>query len=159
MQSDAQALTSTVDYPLYIVTAGVGDDVSGCLAGFVTQCSIAPPRFLVCISKVNHTFGIAIRAKGLAVHVLGSHQRETASLFGEASGDWTDKFSRVAWNEGATGAPVLVECAAWVEGPVLTRLDAGDHEAFLIGVSAGGGVRAKPLMLSDADDLQPGHPA
>ena len=27
--------------------------------GFVTQASINPVRFIVCVSKVNHTFGVA----------------------------------------------------------------------------------------------------
>ncbi len=75
----ASALVNAAEYPLYVVTAGVGDEFSGCLAGFVTQSSIKPVRFVVCISKVNHTFGIAERSKGLAVHQLGSDQRDIAS--------------------------------------------------------------------------------
>src|SRR5690606_28471984 len=51
-------LVATFDYPLYIVTTAVGQERSGCLIGFATQCSIHPPRFLACISKKNHTFGL-----------------------------------------------------------------------------------------------------
>ena len=64
-------LVAAVDYPLYVVTAVADDQVSGCLAGFVTQSSIEPVQFLICISKLNHTFGTARSSRGLGLHVLG----------------------------------------------------------------------------------------
>jgi len=85
-------LTEKVDYPLYIVTASSGEEMSGCLAGFVTQSSIKPVRFIVCISRVNHTYGVADRGTALGLHLLGSDQRDLAMLFGEASGDSIAKF-------------------------------------------------------------------
>lgn len=147
------------DYPLYIVTAGTKGDPSGCLAGFVTQASIDPVRFIICISKINHTFPIADRSEGLGLHLLGSDQMEMASLFGEQSGDVIDKFDRVGWLQGSTGVPVLSECAAWVEGRVIDRMDGGDHEAFLIAVVDGGsGTHAGQFRLSDAANFEAGHP-
>jgi flavin reductase (DIM6/NTAB) family NADH-FMN oxidoreductase RutF len=155
----ATALTERADYPLYVVTAGAQEGMSGCLAGFVTQSSMEPVHFLVCISKINHTFEVAQRSPGLAIHLLGSDQRAVASLFGEATGDEVDKFARVRWSSGLTGAPVLAECAAWLEGRIIDRMDAGDHEAFLIDVCVGGpGGHAGRFMLADASDFEAGHP-
>src|SRR5450755_4607140 len=82
------SFTDRVDDPLMVVTvAGDWGDLSGCLAGFVTQCRIRPPRFLVCISKLHHTYFVAEQAKAIALHLLGEDQTELASLFGERSGD------------------------------------------------------------------------
>jgi flavin reductase (DIM6/NTAB) family NADH-FMN oxidoreductase RutF len=163
----ADAITKSADYPLYVVTASSGDgtgsggdDRGGCIVGFATQSSIEPVQFLVCISKVNSTFAVAERATSLGLHLLGSDQKPVASLFAETTGDTTDKFARVSWSRGATGAPILAECAAWVEGPIIGRFDAGDHEAFLIAVVDGGsGSHEGRLMLSDASDLEAAHPA
>jgi flavin reductase (DIM6/NTAB) family NADH-FMN oxidoreductase RutF len=156
----ADAMTRSANYPLYVVTAAAGDETSGCLAGFVTQSSIEPVRFLICISKVNHTFPVAERSTGLALHLLGSDQRALASLFGETTGDAVDKFQDVRWSRGVTGAPVLAECAAWIEGSIIARFGAGDHEAFLVTVADGGaGSHEGRLMLEDVEDFQPGHPA
>jgi flavin reductase (DIM6/NTAB) family NADH-FMN oxidoreductase RutF len=152
-------LVSAVDYPLYVVTAGAGDDVSGCLAGFVTQSSIKPVQFLICVSKLNHTFGSAQSSRGLGLHLLGSDQREVASHFGELTGDEVDKFEGIAWRPGRTGAPILAECAAWIEGPTIDRMDAGDHEAFLISVQDGGvGSHVGCFTLRDASGFEAGHP-
>lgn len=155
-----QELAGATDYPLYVVTAAADGERSGCLAGFVTQCSILPPRFMVCVSKVNHTFEVAEHASGLALHLLGEYQHDLASLFGERTDDTTDKFSRCDWRNGVTGAPVLADCAAWVEGQLLTMTGVGDHEAFVISVVDGGrGPHRGHLMFSQARDLRAGHPA
>jgi flavin reductase (DIM6/NTAB) family NADH-FMN oxidoreductase RutF len=155
----SRPLVTTVNYPLFVVTACAGDDVSGCLAGFITQSSIRPAQFLICVSKVNHTFGTARSSRGLALHLLGSDQGDVASHFGELTGDEVDKFEGIAWSPGRTGAPILSECAAWVEGPTVRRMDGGDHEAFLINVQDGGaGTHEGCFMLRDASGFEPGHP-
>jgi len=153
-------LTESTNYPLFVVTTGGADEPSGCLAGFVTQSSLRPVRFLVCISKINHTFGRAEQGSALALHLLGFEQQDMASLFGELTGDVANKFAGVRWSTGVTGAPLLAECAAWVEGDIINQMSAGDHEAFLINVKGGGaGTRPGRLMLRDLPDLDPGHPA
>src|SRR5215208_8451384 len=63
-------LISELDYPMFIVTAASGDERAGCLVGFATQCSIHPPRFLVCLSDKNRTFRVAQGADLLAVHFV-----------------------------------------------------------------------------------------
>lgn len=155
-----RALVTSLDYPMFVVTATGPEGPSGCLAGFVTQCSIDPVRFLACVSKENHTFGVASAAESLAIHLLGRDQVATASHFGERTGDRTDKFAGVAWAPGPHGAPVLAECAAWVEGPVLASHDLGDHQGFVVGVGAGGAGPAAPQLTFKAlPPLDPGHPA
>jgi flavin reductase (DIM6/NTAB) family NADH-FMN oxidoreductase RutF len=158
-EGPSEALTGALDYPLFVVTAADGAEVSGCLAGFVTQSSMDPVQFLVCISKVNHTYGTANRSSGLALHLLGSDQHDMASLFGERTGDTVDKFDRVEWSPGATGAPILADCAAWVEGRIIDRMSGGDHEAFLITIDQGGaGAHEGQFMLHNASEFDPGHP-
>ena len=101
----AKALVEATDYPLYVVTASDGAELSGCLAGYITQSSIKPVQFLVCISKVNHTFGVAQRSEALALHLLGSDQHAMASLFGELSGDGI--VARIAIVVGAASAAIV----------------------------------------------------
>jgi flavin reductase (DIM6/NTAB) family NADH-FMN oxidoreductase RutF len=50
------ALAGGLDYPMFIVTVGDGARRAGCLVGFAAQCSIDPPRFMVWLSKKNHTY-------------------------------------------------------------------------------------------------------
>ena len=158
---DLAPFLDLVDYPFYVVTARSPDaDMSGCLAGFVTQCSIDPPNFLVCISKRNHTLPVAERATGIGLHLLGEDQVDLARLFGEQTGDLVDKFADVDWRLGSTGAPLLVESAVCLEGQVLGHFSVGDHEAFLLrGVRSVAGGHDGLLTYRGTPPLEPGHPA
>ena len=153
-------LVSELDYPMFIVTATNGRERAGCLVGFATQCSIDPPRFLVCLSKNNMTHRVAAHAPTLAVHLLRREQHATAELFGSLTGDDVDKFARCAWTAGPDGVPVLADCHGWFAGRVLARHDVGDHTAHVLAVTeAGGGGDAPTLTFDDVRDLTPGHEA
>ena len=157
----AGPLTDRVDYSLYVVTSiDVAGERSGCLAGFVTQCSIKPTRFIVCISSVNHTFDVVRKAHAVGLHLLGADQSDLASLFGEATGDAVEKFACSAWKPGETGVPILADCAAWIEGRIDDRFEAGDHQALLVTPVAGGaGTPPGSLTFQTAPRFEPGHPA
>lgn len=156
-----EAYTTRTDYALHIVTTTSADGrPSGCVVGFMTQCSIAPPRILVCISKLNHTFFAVEKSDAVALHLVGRDQTELAALFAEQTGDTTDKFRRCLWHTGVTGSPVLSECSAWLEGEILDRWSVGDHEALLVRPVAGGsGTHVDVLTFQNSPDLRPGHPA
>ena len=147
-------LVAELDYPMVIVTAGR----SGCLVGFSTQCSIDPPRYLVCISRANHTHGDATTADTVVVHVLDARDRHLSEVFGELTGDVVDKLSLVRWHEGPGGAPVLDDAAGWFAGRVLERLDLGDHTGLVLEpIDA---ERRRPLDqlgFQDVREMEPGH--
>jgi flavin reductase (DIM6/NTAB) family NADH-FMN oxidoreductase RutF len=152
-------LIAGLDTPMVIVTAAHGGVRSGCLVGFWTQCSIHPPRVLPCISKANHTFGVATSAPVLAVHWLAGDDRALAELFGGETGDEVDKFERCSWRPGPGGVPILDGVKGWVAGPVLGRFDVGDHVAFLVEPEAGAVENPAPGQLGfrAVQDLEPGH--
>ena len=99
----SDALTSTA----LVVTVHHDSRRAGCLVGFSTQCSIHPPRMLVCLSRANHTYEVAVGADLLAVHVLGEDDgKGIAELFGGTTGDEVDKFEQCDWVAGPGGVPL-----------------------------------------------------
>lgn len=154
------SLVGDLDYPMFIVTACAGGERSGCLIGFATQASIDPSRFLVCLSHNNRTFRVASEAELLAVHFVPEEQDALAQLFGGETGDEVDKFERCAWRPGPDGTPLLDDCPNRFVGRVLGRLDAGDHDAFLLeAVLAERGTDADEFSFHRAKRIEPGHEA
>jgi flavin reductase (DIM6/NTAB) family NADH-FMN oxidoreductase RutF len=154
-------LMSLLDYPMIVVTTRADDELAGCLVGFATQASIHPPRFLVGLSKRNHTYRVASRAKHLAVHLVLRRHCELARLFGSDTGDEVNKFDRWAWHPGPEDIPILADAAGWFVGDVLSRYDVGDHVGFLLEPVAGDVPESfeQLVTLSDVRDLEPGHEA
>ncbi|GAY16945.1 putative oxidoreductase [Mycobacterium sp. shizuoka-1] len=157
-----EQVVALLDYPMFVVTTRVGDQRAGCLVGFSSQVSINPPRFLVGLSKRNHTYRVAAGgATHLAVHLLSTEHRELARLFGSETGDRIDKFERCRWWEGPDGLPILADAAAWFAGRVMDRFDLGDHVGHLTQPVAGAAPErfGDLVTFTDVKDLEPGHEA
>jgi flavin reductase (DIM6/NTAB) family NADH-FMN oxidoreductase RutF len=156
-----EKLVSLLDYPMYVVTTRADEQVAGCLVGFGSQVSIRPQRFLVGLSKRNHTYRVAQQATHLAVHLVPRRHCELARLFGSETGDNTDKFARCTWRPGPHNLPILADAAGWFAGEVLGRYDLGDHVGFVL-APVGGSAPEKfdqLVTFSDVQDLEPGHEA
>ncbi|WP_040794107.1 flavin reductase family protein [Nocardia higoensis] len=160
-ETSCEAVVAAADYPVFVVTTQDGAEKAGCLVGFTTQISIDPLRFLIGVSKKNHTFGIAMRAKRLAVHLLRPEDKALAALFGGRTEDTIDKFARCAWQPGPDGVPILTAAAGWFSGPVIERHDFGDHMGMLLAPDSGAdpASEADVLRFSMVADLRPGHEA
>jgi flavin reductase (DIM6/NTAB) family NADH-FMN oxidoreductase RutF len=155
-------LVGRLDPAMAVVTTIAGDERAGCLIGFHAQCSIEPGRYVVWLSKANHTCRVGLRASLFGVHFLDRSQLALAELFGTTTGDDIDKFSRCTWTPGPDGVPLLDDCPNRFTGRKVALLDEGsDHVCLVVepvDVSTGGDV-FQPMRLSDVDDLDPGHAA
>ena len=146
--------------PVYIATAYADGRRAGCLVGFATQVSMDPERFLVCVSRANATFPVAMAAERLGVHALTERERELAELFGGETGDEVDKFDRCDWEPAADGTPLLTACPTWFLGPVVDRVDLGDHVGCVVEPERWhGGRPIVQLTERDLGEVEPGHPA
>jgi riboflavin biosynthesis pyrimidine reductase/flavin reductase (DIM6/NTAB) family NADH-FMN oxidoreductase RutF len=153
-------IVGDLTYPMLIVTATDGDERSGCLVGFSSQSSIDPPRYMVWLSKKNHTYRVATRAEVLTVHFPQRGQHDLAQHFGSQSSDDVDKFATLASREGPHGGVVLDDVDRWFVGRVTATVDCGDHVAFeLLPVAGQVGPWTQQLGFRDVQDLEPGHPA
>jgi flavin reductase (DIM6/NTAB) family NADH-FMN oxidoreductase RutF len=161
MMDGFEKLVALLDYPMYVVTTRADGCSAGCLVGFTSQVSIRPRRFLVGLSKRNHTYRVAQHAGHLAVHVVERRHCELARLFGSETGDEIDKFARCAWRPGPADVPILDDAAGWFVGDVLRRFDLGDHVGFLLEPVTGTAPDTfeQLVTFSDVRDLDPGHEA
>ncbi|MDQ6927501.1 MAG: flavin reductase family protein [Actinomycetota bacterium] len=153
-------LTDELDYAMFIVTAASGARRGGCLVGFSTQCSMDPLRYLVCLSRLNHTTAVASDAAVLAVHVVTAGARDLAKLFGTNCGEDVDKFEQCEWTLGTEGVPLLTGCPDRFIGRIRSQHDLGDHIGFVLDVGeVSSGAPGPPLTFQQLRDLRPGHPA
>jgi flavin reductase (DIM6/NTAB) family NADH-FMN oxidoreductase RutF len=153
-------LTGEIDYSMLIVTTAARGERAGCLVGFATQCSIDPPRFMICLSEKNHSLRVAEYSDALLVHFLAADAEELAELFGTVTGDDTDKFLRCRWHSGPRGLPVLDDCPRWFAGEILERIPLGDHRGFVLApFAAQRDASAEPFPFRRAKRLEPGHRA
>ncbi|MFD6399036.1 flavin reductase family protein [Nocardia sp. NPDC060249] len=157
------AVIAAADSPVWVITTVAGGRRAGCLVGFATQVSIVPRRFLVALSKNNHTREIADGATYLAVHLLTDEHFAVARLFATTSGDRIDKFTRCAWWTGPHELPILSAATGWFAASIVERLDLGDHLGLVLEPVSGSGPpepdTVTALRFRAVADLPPGHEA
>lgn len=152
-------LLASADTAMTIVTTQAAGERAGCLVGFQAQCSIEPRRYVVWLSKANHTEQVGVRAEHLAVHFLTEDDRDLAELFGGTSGDEADKFAACDWTAGLGGVPLLDRCPNHLVGRRIAVLDEGsDHVCVVLEpVEVRSSGQFRPLRLSQVADIDPGH--
>mgnify|MGYP003402972643 FL=1 len=152
-------LVAAADPAMVVVTTAVGDERAGCLVGFHAQSSIEPRRYAVWLSRVNHTYRVALLARHVAVHFLTAGDRGLAELFGAETGDDVDKFARTPWTPGPGGVPLLDACPHRMVARRVTLVDdGGDHVCRVtepVRTECPG--RFTPLRLGAVAGLHPGH--
>lgn len=108
-----------------IITAVDGDDPVGFTAQTFQSLSLDPPLVMFSPQKTSSSWPRIQRAKAFCVNILSEDQEALCRSFA-ASG--ADKYRGVGWRPGpATGAPVLQDVLAWVEGRIVAEHDGGDH--------------------------------
>jgi flavin reductase (DIM6/NTAB) family NADH-FMN oxidoreductase RutF len=159
---DVSALLRSMNAPLIVLTAAANDQTAGCVVGFHSQCSIEPVRYALWVSKANYTFRVAMFATHLAIHFLDVTDHELAAWFGGTSGDEVDKLASVGWSPGPAGVPLLDGCPNRLVLRRTTAWDDGCDHVCLVGEPVDvsiGDQPITPMRLTDADDIDAGHPA
>ena len=122
-----------LSYGLYIVTSRDADRFNGQIVNTVIQVTSEPPRVAVIINKKNLTHEFIMKSRVFAAMVLD----ETVKMiflgpFGFRSGRDVNKFEKVSFKLGNTGAPILTEnTLSMIEATVNSHIDLGSHTIFL----------------------------
>ncbi len=139
-----------ITYGLYVLTSKSGDRYSAGTVNWLSQASFEPPLIMVGVRKDSGLYSVISESGVFAVNILGSEQKEIASAFFKPTNVEGDKINGYKFEEGETGAPLLVDLPAFFECKVVDKVERGDHTIF-VGEVVNAGVRneTKPLVMWD----------
>lgn len=111
-----------------VVTAIHEGEPRGLAVNAFASVSLEPPVVMVCVANQAATAPALHETDQIAVNMLAAGQDETARRFASSGGD---KFARLDWSPGATGAPLLAGVTAHLEAAIERRIPAYTHTIFL----------------------------
>jgi ferric-chelate reductase [NAD(P)H] len=122
-----------LSYGLYIVASRVNDRLNGQIINTAIQVTSEPARVAIIINKKNLTHELITASSIFTVSVLEeSTPLSFIGPFGFKSGRDIDKFAKVQFKTGITGAPLVIEHAISVlEAKVIHQIDLGSHTIFI----------------------------
>jgi flavin reductase (DIM6/NTAB) family NADH-FMN oxidoreductase RutF/rubredoxin len=120
-------------YGLYILTSRDGDKLNGHISNTVFQITADPPRMAVATHKNNLTTEYIKKSRVFAVSAI--QQDVTLDFIGPwgfKSGRDINKFDKVNYKIGKTGAPIVLDkVIAWYECEVEEVHEIGTHVLFI----------------------------
>ena len=110
-----------------IITAGLGEDITGMTVTSLTSLSAAPPRLLVSINRQASSFAPIARHRLFGVNILGSDQQVLVERFSKGRLTGRERFEGIDWSHGSSGVPLLSRSLAMVECQVEEIIERHSH--------------------------------
>jgi len=147
-QSDAASLRTVLGHfatGVAIITAVDGEEPVGMACNSFTSVSLEPQLVLFCAAKSSTTWPRIQTAQKWAANILAEDAEEVSRVFAQKG---ADRFSRIAYTVGRTGAPILESALAFVDCETIAEHDAGDH-VIVVGrvLELGYAADCKPLLF------------
>jgi len=140
---------------VYVVGVSHNGRANAFTAAWITQVSFDPLLVALTVNPHNFSHSLLTASGAFAISVLKQGQLELARRYGTRSGRDEDKLAGQRWRPTASGAPVLLDAAAWLDCRVLEAVTVGDHELVVAQVT-GGEIfdrTAEPLIYAETGDL------
>jgi 3-hydroxy-9,10-secoandrosta-1,3,5(10)-triene-9,17-dione monooxygenase reductase component len=147
-QPDAASLRTVLGHfatGVAIITAVDGEEPVGMACNSFTSVSLEPQLVLFCAAKSSTTWPRIQAAKKWAANILCEEAEEVSRLFAQKG---ADRFARIAYTFGRTGAPILEAALAFADCETVAEHDAGDH-VIVVGrvLELGYAPNGKPLLF------------
>jgi flavin reductase (DIM6/NTAB) family NADH-FMN oxidoreductase RutF len=127
-----------------VTTVSKSGEPFGLTANAFTSVSLEPPLLLVSVDKKAESYPHLEDSKVFTVNILADEQESLSRKFAVSGGD---KFTGVAYHEGANGAAILDGVIAFIECKVYASYEGGDHTLYLGLVEEAQTREGKPLLF------------
>ena len=126
-----------------VVTVAHEEALYGITVSSFTSLSLNPRLILICLSKYVLAHAALVAAGAFAVNILDEESEHLSRHFASRE---ADKFRRVSYHTGLTGAPLLDAALATIECRLTQQTDGGDHTIFIGEVVTLTAEDRKPLL-------------
>jgi flavin reductase (DIM6/NTAB) family NADH-FMN oxidoreductase RutF len=122
---------------LFILTVRHGEAETGVLVSFVQQCSFEPPQISFAMKPDRPVVSWLTPGSVFTLNILDDSQSDMVGHFGRGFALDEPAFTELDVERSANGCTVLSEALAYLEGEIVGRHPAGDHDLFLARVVGG----------------------
>jgi flavin reductase (DIM6/NTAB) family NADH-FMN oxidoreductase RutF len=134
VRSDLLRALTAVTTGIYVLTVRDGDERHGMSASWVTQVSGDPPLIVAAVDRAHRTHAVLERTGAFALNVVGERGRHLEDFFHSARAQEADNLATVAYEDGASGLPILHGAMVSLECRVQQSHAAGDHTLFVASI-------------------------
>ena len=132
-----------------IVTTHRPGGIHGMTANSFSSLSLEPPLVLICVDKRTHTHTLIAEQQAFGIHLLARGQEHLSENCAGRAGEEGHWLEGLDYRVEITGAPILNDCAAWLDCRLWAAYDGGDHTIYVGRVEAASLTDRPPLLWFD----------
>jgi len=142
-----------LEYGVYVVTMGKGNEGNAFTASWLTQVSNEPPTVVVSINNKHQSARLLKDLDAFAVNLLPEGQAEIAKVYyGPAESGYEKLRASNVTPAPETGCPLIPGAIGFLDCRIVNRVEAGSHTVFFGEVLAAELEKdAKVLTSSDSN--------
>ena len=153
MDEQAEAAKKTallmIPYGLYVLGAKQGDEIDAGTVNWVTQTSFKPPLVAMGVKKDSRLYSMVKASGTFSLSFLETGTKDIAFAYFKPVKVEGNQISGHEYETHETGAPILTEAPAWVEGRIVGEIDTGDHSCMVGEVTNAGSKREARILMLD----------
>lgn len=149
--SEIKNVLDLLTHGVYIIGVKYKSKINGMTAAWANQVSSQPSMISVAIGKSHYTSELIPKAKSFSVNILSPNQMELARKCGFTSGRDQDKLQEGDVTYQATGAPILSNCAGYLDCELSQQIEVGDHILFIGTVIKANIINQSVLIFRSSD--------
>jgi len=139
-----------IPYGVFLLGVKHGEQLNASTVCWLSQASFTPPLIMIGVKADTLTHTLVEASRQFSISVLADGQTEMAQAFFKQAENKDGRLSGYAFQPGpATGAPVFLDAAAWLECRVVESVKRGDHSVVIAEVVEAGvrAAQATPMLL------------
>jgi flavin reductase (DIM6/NTAB) family NADH-FMN oxidoreductase RutF len=148
VEKELQQALRRLQYGVYVVTMGAGEDGNAFTASWVSQVSSEPPMVAVAIHNKHQSARLLKQLDSFVINLLPAGDVAVAkTYYGPAESGYEKLRAKDISDSPVTGTPVLKGVVGFLEARIAQRVPAGNHTVF-IGEVVGGKLHTDADILS-----------
>lgn len=139
-----------ITYGLYVLGVESQGEMAAASVTWVSQASFEPPLVMLGVKRDARPFALLKESRRFALSFLETGQAVIARTFFKTQSPEGGTLGGLRFSVEKTGAPILADALAFIEGDVVSIDETGDH-AVVVAQVVGAGARREgsPLTLRE----------
>jgi len=129
---DIAKVLRKLEYGVYVVSMGKGENGNAFTASWLGQVSSEPPMVAIAVHNAHQSMPLIEKAGAFVVNLIAADQEEFAkSYYGPAESGYDKLKAKDIKDSPVTGSPLLNGAAGYLDCKVVTQLKTGNHTLFV----------------------------
>lgn len=121
-----------LEYGVYVVSMGKGQDGNAFTGSWITQVSSEPPMVAIAVHNKHQSARLLNDAPAFVINILPDNGAAVAkSYYGPAESGYEKLKAKDVKASPGTGTPILGGASGWLDCTIVKRVETGNHTLYI----------------------------